>query len=587
MNGPGPSSDSRAKSDLELRLFLFLFLIVCVVFHPALNGEFLNWDDDINISHNPHLNGLGWSQLRWMFTDLTYMRRYQPLCWLVWSAIQQCFGLRPFYFHAILVLFHAANAGLAFLLIRKLLLLAQPSSVNTAPATVCAAFAAALWAVHPLRVETTAWAVELVFVQPLFFLLLSLLCYLRAGAQGAARPGYWAALAFFVLSLFSYPLALGGFVIFIALDVFPLRRLTLNPADWFSAPARRVWLEKIPFAAVTLFCGWINLLSRARAIGFPSSPTLAQFGPAPRIMQAFFIWAWHAWKPWLPFGLTPERTELVDFQPFAPPFVLSAVFVLGLTVLLFWQRRRWTASFLTWLCYLALLVPALGLTEHPHFPADRYSLIPNLCWAVLLAGLFLKLWPNARIRRPLFLTVAIVAGLLGAMSYRQTFIWTSNVSLFREILARMPDRPQLDGRRFDVSLRLAQACRDAGDFSAATDTLDSIIQKWPEAAAPREQLGYTLTLAGQLDAARATYEAAAQTNLEITPSGWNDLGVAFAQTNRLDDAVSMFNEALRRAPHDPATLENLVHAYTLLGNTNQAALFRRQLDAVNKKTGIR
>ena len=108
----------------KIYAFVVLFLLVGAVFYPVLNGEFLHWDDDINISQNPHLDGPAWRVMQWSLTDASYSKRYQPLCWLSWAAIKRSFGLNPFYFHLAVLIFHALNAGLVFLLIRKLLLLA-------------------------------------------------------------------------------------------------------------------------------------------------------------------------------------------------------------------------------------------------------------------------------------------------------------------------------------------------------------------------------------------------------------------------------------------------------------------------------
>src|SRR5581483_3066545 len=228
---------------------------------------------------------------------------------------------------------------------------------ETAPAhlSIAAALAAALWATHPMRVETTAWTVELVFVQPLFLFLLALLCYLRSADAGSGRSGpfYWASVALFTASLVSFPIALGGCVVFIAFDIYPLRRLSVDPWRWLTPAARRVWLEKLPFVATALFFGWFNLHVRAHpSTAWSHLTTLEVFSPAARVMQAFYMWAYYVWRPWWPVHLTPVPTQLMDFKPFDAPFVLSAILVLGLGGWLFCQRRRWPGLFVIWFCHL-------------------------------------------------------------------------------------------------------------------------------------------------------------------------------------------------------------------------------------------
>jgi len=114
-------------------------------------------------------------------------------------------------------------------------------------------------------------------------------------------------------------------------------------------------------------------------------------------MQAFYVWAYYLWKPWAPFHLSPVYTTLVQFNPNHWPFRLSAALVVGITWLLFWKRRQWPWAVALWVSHLALLVPALGLTERPHFTSDRYDYLPGLIWAVIIAA---ALW-RLRARREL------------------------------------------------------------------------------------------------------------------------------------------------------------------------------------------
>ena len=498
-------------------LFLLLFLLVCVVFHPVLRGELLPFDDDLNIYLNPHLHGLGWAQLKWIFADTSYLRRYQPLCWLTWAAINQFFGFKPVFYHLAVLLLHAANTGLVFLLTNKLLCLsARASQAQPAPhLPICAALAAAIWGLHPLRVETTAWAVELVYVQPLFFLLLSLLCYLGAAASGGEpRYGrYWAAVGLFAASLASFPIALGGLVVFVALDIFPLRRLPWHPQGWCAAPARRAWLEKIPFAVAVLLAGWLNWhvrthLSAHAAAAWAKPATLEEFGLFPRAMQAFFIWAYYAWKPWLPLDLTPVPAQLVGFNPCGLPFVLSALFVMVFSGWLFCQRRRWPWALALWLCHLGLLLPMLGLSEHPHYPSDRYSLVVSIGWSILLGGLFAEVWPRLQARRALIFVLALLLPTLGLMSYRQTLVWRTSTALFQHILAHLPDEPRLVAGRGDFYSRLARAHEQHGELVDAAQALRAAVRLRPDFALGQYQLGDILAAAGDPDAARASYEQA-------------------------------------------------------------------------------
>ena len=135
-----------------------LLLIPFVVFFPTLEAGFLNWDDDVNVFENPHVQGLTAENLKWMFTDFSHAIRYKPLSWLGWAIVHELFGLNPFGFHFANVLVHCVNTLLLFAVMRRLVRLAL-SDANESDgfiSMVCM-FGALLWALHPMRVEPVAW----------------------------------------------------------------------------------------------------------------------------------------------------------------------------------------------------------------------------------------------------------------------------------------------------------------------------------------------------------------------------------------------------------------------------------------------
>lgn len=547
--------------------FLLLGVIVLLVFHPALQGELLRWDDDVNISGNPHIKGLGWESIKWSLTDTKYYWRFQPLAWLTWNAIYQFSGAKPFLYHFVVVLLHAASAGLIFLLIEKLLRLARSGAdAGFSLASASGAWlAAALWALHPMRVEAVAWAVELVYVMPLFFLLLSLLAYLKSAevAAGAARY-YWLSVACFAASLFTFPIALGGLVVFIALDMMPLRQLSLNPQEWFNGMARRVWWQKIPFIALTLLAAGLNFYARAYHVGqFKELPPLENFGLVERAAQAFYVWTYYLWKPLLPFHLTPVPMQLYDINPQSAVFVGSAIFIFGMTVGLFLMRRRWPAGLLLWICHLGLLVPMLGLSEHPHFPSDRYGLVVNIGMAIVLAAVFAHMMIAYR---RMALTVAVVGSLivvLSVMSYRQTLRWQNNERFLNYVLGTLPAEPKADGYRSAIHLKLAGYYLERGDSQRSVAEARLAIAVNPHRAAAHRALGDALIQVGDLPAAKASLEEAVRLDAsQIT--AFNNLGVAYAMKSKLEQAVEQFQAVLQVQPDNANALQNLARARAML-----------------------
>src|SRR3990167_5419391 len=229
---------------------LLVTAVTLLAFLPSLQGEFLNWDDDENFLFNPHYRGLGWTQIRWMFTA-THSGLYIPVTWLTLGLDHVLWGLDPRGYHLTSVVLHALNATLFYLLARRLLatgLAAPPGAVSWG-----AVVAALFFSLHPLRVESVAWATERRDVVVGLLGLLTVSAYLRAWRQGAGgrlhRGWYWAAVGCFALALLSKSIAVGLPVGLLALYLFPLRRAAAPPgarAPHLAALAA----EKLPFLAL-------------------------------------------------------------------------------------------------------------------------------------------------------------------------------------------------------------------------------------------------------------------------------------------------------------------------------------------------
>ena len=318
MTGSSNPPAGRNSNGLVPALFALLFILVLAVFHPVVHGEFLNWDDNWSISANTHLGDLGWSKFEWFFTNIDYSPRCQPLSWVVWAVVRKCFGPGPFPAHTAVLLFHAANAGLVFLLVRRLLLLANAARDDRA-VSICAALAAALWAAHPLRVETTAWAVELVFRPAGLFFFFSLLFTCASAVPGRAATSVdqlWPVCRF-PRVLFPWPWPDGRLS---ALDIFPLRRPGPGPGqmviagttcrlDGKSALRNRhhaLRMRKLPRTLPVR-----QLRARPHARGIWSTA---------RVMQAFFTSGPSRFgNHWLPLDLAPHARGIDRFPAVCRP----------------------------------------------------------------------------------------------------------------------------------------------------------------------------------------------------------------------------------------------------------------------------
>jgi tetratricopeptide (TPR) repeat protein len=426
------------------------------------------------------------------------------------------------------------------------------------------AFGALLWALHPLRVEAVTWANSRIHEQALLFGLASLLCYLRAHDAGrsarAVRGWFGASVGLYFLSLLSYGTTLAYPVVLLVVDVVVLRRLDVDGrVRWRGEQARRVLVEKIPIVlAAGLYLG-ITLWAGAHAQGLFAKPVgLDEFGVAERMMQAFYIWGRFLWKPLDLWHLMPVYTVLVKFSPGDAVFLGSMVLVLAITAALVLLRRRAAGALGLWICHLAILVPVLGLTEHPHYPSDRYSYVQGILWSVLLAA---GLWQLGRRVAPWARTAAAaVAGaalvVCAAATAMQQATWMNSETLFRHMLAELGDDPY----RADIHRRLAGHYATKGRLDEALTEVDKALALVPRFLSAGQlkarilmRMGDDAAKAGQIATAGKDYVAAAELLLPVvdedrTPMTQEMIGIAYTKANRLSHAETVFGEALRRFP---------------------------------------
>ena len=242
---------------------LAVTLCTFLVFFPAMHNDFIDWDDTDNFIRNDGFRGLDGKHLSWMFSTF-HMGHFQPLTWFTlgvdytWGG--KVFGEHPAYgygmdprsFHLTNVILHALNAALVFFISRLLIRFALPLAppVAVIAGATCAAL---IFGVHPLRVESVAWATERRDLLSGLFLLLSLLAYLHGQRAASVPPRLkWnlISLALFVLSLLSKVMGVTLPVVLLILDWFPLRRLDRNPVRWSMPPNRAVLIEKTPLLRV-------------------------------------------------------------------------------------------------------------------------------------------------------------------------------------------------------------------------------------------------------------------------------------------------------------------------------------------------
>ncbi len=552
MTPAAPSAPAPGDSRFLPWLLGALLVLGCAAIYWRV-GEFgfVSFDDDRNILFNPHLGPLSLERVRWAFGDWSYARRCMPLGWLGFSAVFSVAGLNPAGYHLAGLALHAVNALLFFILLRRLVEASQPGA-GPAPrawGVACAFLGAAFWAWHPLRVESVAWASALLYGQAEFFLLLALVLFVRNPGAPGVRLG---ALLCYGASLLSYPVAIGFAPVFALVAFWRLN-------DW-----RRAGWIALPFLVPAAVAAGLNLASRLSADAvFIPVPTLAELPLLARAMQAAYVWVYYAWIPFWPTPLTLYNMVLVDFDPGAAPFVVSAVLLGTATVVCAaWPAARRTVGWFL-LAHVCVLLPMMGFVERPYFPSDRYSAFTQL---VLAAGLVLGL---LRLRPARARVLAQAAGglavaWLGGLSVRQCAVWRDAPTLLQHVTAGLaPEVYPI--MRFERPAELLYNRGHPADALACYDRGLALLPADRALAAGRARL---LRQSSALQALIAGAGAPAAT----PPVTFlhQQLGVAAVRAGDLRVAEEQLRLARLSAPEFYAPAYNLALVWLRLGRTRPA-----------------
>ncbi len=566
---------------------LFVSVVVAVLtltaFMYVLSADFVMWDDDIIIYNNPNVQGqLSFAHIGQIFTDIDSMMRYCPLTLLSWNITYHFWELNPSWYHAVNWILHGASSAIVFLVLRKLLLIKlyrrNKTDTDSGWITISAAIGTLLWSLHPLRVEPVAWCTDRTYCQSLFFLLLSLLCYLRSNEANTTMKRHYlfltASVVLYIVSLLSYSIGITFFFVLLILDIYPLGRLGGTAGWWKSASARRSLLEKVPFAVSALAIALVTVSIRITSAGVWAKPVgLGEFGLFERFMQAMYIWAYYIWRPFYPINLAPVYTSLVSFDPLSLPFVASAIGVIGMIILLIFLRRRWSGALTLAICYFVLLVPVLGVFEHPHYSSDRYSLVVSICFSAAIAAFIANLKGKTG-RLSVFFVSIIVIAILGTLSFRQTRIWKNTPSLFTHMIYTLGDDPYAGDIYYRFgSYYLQQSPQD--NWANALPYFQKAVSKNPSYAKAWFRIGSCYSNLGRWSEAIEPFKQV----IRIKPDDadiHNNLGKAYINLGRWLEAIEALKQAIRIRPDDADTHNNLGVSYGNLGRWSEAIVAFKQ-----------
>jgi len=523
-----------------------LFCMLLVVFTSVIYGSigqhpFVNYDDATYLA-NPNIQeGLNWKTVSWACTQF-YASNWHPLTWLVHAVDLHFFGYKAGLHHLVGLGFHLLNVCLVFLLLDKATGQRERSLL-----------VAGLFAVHPLNVESVAWAAELKNVLCTFFFLLAL------GAYGhyARKPSVWRYLlvaAMFLLGLASKPMVITLPFVLLLLDFWPLRRIVnwSSPDSAFPLPQRSpltLVLEKLPLFAMSAGSGLLTL--KAQSSG--GSTNVISVSLIYRLENALHSYAVYVWKVFWPSGLAP-------FYPFhVPPvsaglLVLSGAFLLAVSYFV-WQARREKPYLVTgWLWYLGTLVPVIGLLQvGGQAWADRYAYIPLMGVLLMIVWSLGDFAEQLKLRLPARVALASVfVAVFSILTLRQVGYWKSSYDLWTHTL-EVTEGNAIAERNLAMELMRARNWTEAAPHLLRANQFD------PTDIVSLVDLGAALAAQGRDQEAVQQYETAVRSSSDprVLLAAYRNLGFEYQKLGSDDKAEASYREALHINPREMGALEGL------------------------------
>jgi protein O-mannosyl-transferase len=512
-----------------------IVLLVFLAYLPALRGVFI-WDDDAYVTNNPLLTAPDGLKRIWFTTDSP--SQYFPLTYTVFRLEHSLWGLNPAGYHCVNILLHAINALLVWRLLKRL----------SVPG---AWLAAALFGLHPVQVETVAWITELKSILSLFFILLTLFCWIEFVGERPRRFWHWLALVFFALALFSKTTACT-----LPAALLLILWLEAKPIDW-----RRL-AQVVPFLAMGLGMGLLTVWWERYHQG--TQGKLFSLGWLERILVASHAIWFYAGKLFWPVNLTFSypRWAIEPANPLAYGWLVMGI---GLgAAICFIRRFVGRGVEVATLFYAATLSPLLGFvmlyTFHYTFVADHYQYVASIgLIALAAAGI------TTAFRTKPFLNLAFGGALLltlGLLTWQQAGIYRSLEILWRDTLIKNPDS-------WMAHSNLGLLLKKQGHFEEAMGQYRKAIQINPNDCGTLSNLGVALAASGRFDEAIENYRRA----ILINPDSFealNNLGNAFAARGRFDEAIGNYRRAILVNPDSFEALNNLGNAFAARGRFDEA-----------------
>lgn len=584
------SQKGKNTKNMEKRKYffvcLFLFFSLFLTYSQIRNHEFINYDDDVYIVENHHIQeGISLSGIKWAFTTFKNSN-WHPLTWLSHMLDYELFGLNPTGHHFMNVFFHAISSILLFFSL--IMMFSVSKNKFSADCFWISVFIASLFALHPMHVESVAWAAERKDVLCTMFWMLTMIAYMFYIKRPDIRR-YIPVLIFFVLGLLSKPMIVTLPFVLILTDIWPFKRFKLKKRDI------KIFTEKIPLFILVVFSSVITFMAQSKGGAVTSINHLS--------FLTRFLNAVHSYFQYLIKFCWPSQLSV--FYPYAAPSTgqlilsFSGIALISFLTIRSFKKRPW--YLIGWLWYLGTLIPVIGIVQvGTQSMADRYTYIPFIGIAIIIAlGLtelfaFLKLkknhlicffvmlififsictwfqirhWKNSFTIYEQAISVTKANHLahnnLGA-AYSAKLNHESAIYHFRKALEYKPEYPvALDNLGSELS--------EKGEYKIAISLFKKAIQLKPDFSKAYYNSGTTLILLNRYEEA---YDYLKKT-IELDPEyieAYINISKILLKQGKFNEAIFYLKEIIRKDPSNVDATYNLGALYLKTGNLKEAVTY--------------
>jgi tetratricopeptide (TPR) repeat protein len=537
-----------------------LTLISLAVYLQVLNYDFVDYDDEDYVTRNPQvISGITWKGVLYAFKETDLTANWHPLTWLSHMLDCQLFGLNPLGHHMTSLLFHIANTLLLFLIFRKMTDAIWPSF-----------FVAAVFALHPLHVESVAWVAERKDVLSGFFWMLTIAAYIRY-TKHPCLIRYLPVFLAFSMGLMAKPMVVTLPFVLLLLDYWPLGRLQLQqqndrenlPQSTTVSCSRTVFhlvIEKIPLFILAAASSIVTFLVQRSAGAMIRGEN---YSLNTRISNAFVSYLGYIIKMVYPSRLAVLYPHPGDNLPVWQP-VVSFLIIAMVSVGVIYTARRYRYLTVGWFWYLGTLVPVIGLIQiGSQAMADRYTYLPSIGIFIIVAWSVAELTTKCSFRNlALGVTAGIVLVSLSICTLIQLCYWRNTLTLYEHTL-KVTENNYIIHNNYGCSLD------ENGKLDQAIKNFNEALRIKPNYVAALINLGVAMKKKGKITEAIEKWERVLELN-PYNPSAHSNLGLVMAQQGKYNEAIKHFNDALQAKPNFPGVHYILGIIYDKMGNYDMA-----------------